>query len=294
MSGVVGYEYELKDTLLDVRDVSMVYGDNVVLRDVSFQIKDIVRPGKTQGQVNALLAPSGTGKTQLFRCIAGLQVPTNGEVFLNRHDCTADGKAVVDDKGQPILKPVTVGSVGVVAQDYPLFNHLSVWDNLMMAAEIKMNKAAATEKVEALLQRFGLSERRTFYPQALSGGQRQRVAIIQQMVCNGKLLLMDEPFSGLDIIMKEEVQNLISDVAASDEWNSVIVTTHDIQSAIAVADTILLLGKERKPNGEIVPGAYIKHTYNLMDLGLTWHPDIASLPAFAELEREIKARFREL
>jgi ABC-type nitrate/sulfonate/bicarbonate transport system ATPase subunit len=105
---------------------------------------------------------------------------------------------------------------------------------------------------------------------------------------------MDEPFSGLDILMKDEVQNLIASVAGADDLNSVIVTTHDIQSAIAVADTILLLGRERDAAGAPIPGAAIRYTYNLMDMGLTWRPNITELPQFAELEKEIRARFKEL
>jgi ABC-type nitrate/sulfonate/bicarbonate transport system ATPase subunit len=105
---------------------------------------------------------------------------------------------------------------------------------------------------------------------------------------------MDEPFSGLDILMKDEVQQLIASVVAADSLNSVIITTHDIQSAIAVADTILLLGRERDAAGKIIPGASIRYKYNLMDLGLSWRPNIAELPQFTELEKEIRARFKEL
>jgi len=185
--------------------------------------------------------------------------------------------------------------VGVVAQDYPLFVHLTVLDNLLMPALIKHHdRAKARELVMGLLDRFELTDRRNLYPHQLSGGQRQRIAIIQQLVCSGHLLLMDEPFSGLDVLMKDEVQHLVAGVAASDSLNSVIITTHDIQSAIAVADTILLLGRERDSAGNIIPGASIRYTYNLMDMGLTWRPNIAELPQFAELEKEIRGRFREL
>jgi NitT/TauT family transport system ATP-binding protein len=273
-----GYEYTLGETLLEVKDLAIDYDNVPILRGVNFAIRDIIRPIKTQGQVDALLAPSGMGKTQLFRCIAGLKTPDAGAVYLNQEK-----------------QPVQVGMVGVVAQDYPLFVHLSVLDNLLMPALIKHHdKAEATKLVMGLLERFGLSDRRSLYPHQLSGGQRQRIAIIQQMVCSGHLLLMDEPFSGLDILMKEEVQNLIASVAASDTLNSVIVTTHDIQSAITVADTILLLGRERDRAGNVIPGASIRYQYDLMEMGLTWRPNIAELPQFAELEKEIRGRFREL
>jgi NitT/TauT family transport system ATP-binding protein len=278
MADQPGYEHSFGETLLEVKDLSVRYDGVAVLRGVNFAIQDIIRPGKTQGQVDALLAPSGMGKTQLFRCIAGLHAPDEGAVYINQQH-----------------QPVQVGMVGVVAQDYPLFAHLTVLDNLLMAAMIKhKDRGEATKLVMGQLDHFGLTDRRMLYPHQLSGGQRQRIAIIQQMVCSGRLLLMDEPFSGLDILMKDEVQQLIASVVASDDLNSVIITTHDIQSAIAVADTILLLGRERDAAGKVIPGASIRYKYNLMDLGLSWRPNIAELPQFTELEKEIRARFKEL
>lgn len=273
-----GYEYTLGETLLEAKDLGVQYDGVPILKGVNFAIKNINRPNRTQGQVDALLAPSGMGKTQLFRCIAGLRTPDTGAVYVNQDH-----------------QPVQVGMVGVVAQDYPLFVHLTVLDNLLMPASIKHHdRTKATELVMGLLDKFGLTDRRNLYPHQLSGGQRQRIAIIQQMVCSGHLLLMDEPFSGLDILMKDEVQHLIAEVAGSDTLNSVIITTHDIQSAIAVADTILLLGRERDAAGNVIPGASIRYTYNLMDLGLTWRPNIAEHPEFTQLEKEIRGRFREL
>jgi NitT/TauT family transport system ATP-binding protein len=277
-----GYEYNFGRTLLNVKDLNVAFDGVSVLRNVNFDIKDIIRPGRTQGQVDALLAPSGMGKTTLFRCIAGLSHQTGGVIE-------------IAPNGDDNLIPVEAGLVGVVAQDYPLFSHLTVMDNLMLAAmERNKDRKTANDCVMAYLERFQLADKGTLYPHQLSGGQKQRVSIIQQMACNNHLLLMDEPFSGLDILMKEEVQNLITDVASQNDLNSVIVTTHDIQSAIAVADTILLLGRERDASGKLIPGAFIKHSYNLIEMGLSWHPNVSEIPAFAELEREIKARFKEL
>jgi ABC-type nitrate/sulfonate/bicarbonate transport system ATPase subunit len=223
-----------------------------------------------------------THNTTLFRAISGLDKIQTGSVDI----CI---------NGDDTMVPVHVGLVGVVAQDYPLFNHMTVMGNLLKAATIKnKNKDSAKEIVMKYLELFQLVDKINHYPHQLSGGQRQRVAIIQQMVCDNHLLLMDEPFSGLDILMKEEVQHMICGVASQNDLNSVIITTHDIQSAIAVADTILLLGHERDAAGNVVPGAFVKYTYNLIDMGLSWRPDVAELPAFTALEKEIKARFKEL
>jgi ABC-type nitrate/sulfonate/bicarbonate transport system ATPase subunit len=281
------YQFTKNENLLRITGLGVSFGDKVVLRDVNLDLRNIVRPGHSQGQVTALIAPSGMGKTQLFRCIAGIQVPTTGAVFIN----TTGGE--VDPATQTPVRP---GQVGVVAQNYPLFMHLTVMANLLMAAK-KREKNTAHAKAICLdyLERFGLSDRADVYPHQLSGGQRQRVAIIQQMVSCGHMLLMDEPFSGLDILVKEKVENLIKAVAAQDELNTVIITTHDIQAAIACADTILLMGRERDPEtNAIIPGAKIVEEIDLASMGLTWRPNVTELPQFFELEKMIKARFHDL
>jgi polar amino acid transport system ATP-binding protein/sulfate transport system ATP-binding protein len=277
------FDFSLRETILKLDNVNVSYGDKVVLRDVNLDLRNIVRPGHTQGQVAAFLAPSGMGKTQLFRCIAGVQQPTSGAVYLN-----TSGADVT------VFNQVQVGQVGVVAQDYPLFDHLLVIDNLMLVAS-RRHKENPHDVCMDYLVRFGLEDRAKVYPHQLSGGQRQRIAIIQQIISCGHMLLMDEPFSGLDILVKERVEQLISWLAAQDELNTVFLTTHDIPAAISVADTILLMGHERDPETkQILPGARIVETYDLATMGLTWRENITALPQFNELNKMIAARFHEL
>jgi NitT/TauT family transport system ATP-binding protein len=273
---MTAYEYSVKEPILEVRNVSVHY-DKPILRDLNFTIRDIVRPGMTQGQIVSILAPSGMGKSQAFRCIYGLKKPDVGDVYLDEAKRT-----------------VCAGMVGVVAQDYPLFAHMTVFDNVMMAAKRKMAEDQAKELTITLLERFGMGDKHNVYPHQISGGQRQRVAIIQQMVCSGHLLLMDEPFSGLDVNLKAEVQNLITTLAAADELNTIVLTTHDIGAAIAISDTILLLGRERDATGAPIPGANIRETIDLAKEGLAWHPEIETMPEFHKLESDIRARFRDL
>jgi NitT/TauT family transport system ATP-binding protein len=271
------YSYAVAETLVAVRNLSVTY-DAPVLRDVNFELKNLVRPGHTQGQIDALLAPSGMGKTQLFRCISGLKKPDAGMVYLTEQQCE-----------------VEAGMVGVVAQDYPLFWHLTVFENVRMAAAAKLKDAKqASDVALKLLERFNLHGILKSYPHQISGGQRQRVAILQQMVCSGHLLLMDEPFSGLDPNVKLTVQQMIQEVAAADELNSIIVTTHDIESAVSIADTIVLLGRDRDSAGNLIPGARVQEQINLIDRGLAWRPDIEHLPAFRQTVLEIKERFKTL
>lgn len=268
-------QYEVREKLVQIDDVHVQYGEKVVLRGVTEVVGNIVRPlnsGVTQGQVIALLAPSGKGKTQLFRCISGLQEPTKGKVLL-----TANGVSV---------KP---GMVGVVPQDYPLFRHRTVLGNLVVAAGLKglSRKEAKTESLR-LLEYFGIKHIAESYPVQISGGQRQRAAIARQILSSSFFLLMDEPFSGQDVNNKHNLVDLILNMSVRDELQTIIVTTHDIACAISIADTLWILGCDYDGEGKQVPGARIQHKFNLIDLGLAWQPGIVKLPRFKELSDHIE------
>jgi NitT/TauT family transport system ATP-binding protein len=266
------------DTLLKVDHVGLSYGDKVVLRDVNAEIRDIVRDDCTQGQVVGFLGPSGIGKTQLFRIIAGLNQPTSGQVLVNS-----------------TLTPVKAGMVGVVAQNYPLFENRTIFSNLMLAAkQTEKNTDAAHEKVLKYLKRLDMLECSPLYPAQISGGQRQRIAIVQQLLCSEHFLLMDEPFSGLDLVMEAKVCELINEIACLDELNTIIVVTHDVTAAATVADHLWLMGRDRDASGNVIPGARIQETYDLIERDLCWHPSITNSTAFLEFVREVKERFQTL
>ena len=265
-------------TLLHVQDVSLEYDGRPILKHVSAEIKDIIVPGRVQGQVVGFLGPSGIGKTQLFRIIAGLNKPTSGRVTINGMD-----------------RPVLPGEVGVVAQDYPLFEHRTVMSNLLLAARQKEgDEKTAHEKVLQYLSDFELTDKARLYPVQLSGGQRQRCAIIQQILCSDHFLLMDEPFSGLDLLMLEKTSELIQKVANMHELNTIIVVTHDITAAAAVADHLWLMGRDHDEHGKPLPGSHIVETYDLVARDLCWHPQIITQPRFMDFVREVKERFRSL
>jgi polar amino acid transport system ATP-binding protein/sulfate transport system ATP-binding protein len=270
--------YEYKETLLKVEGVSVNFGTEPVLRDVNLEIKDLVRPGMSQGQVVGLLGPSGMGKTTLFRVLAGLDAPSSGTVLIEK-------------EGVPVHK----GMVGVVAQSYPLFAHRTVLGNLLVAGGHSGGGRAATrQKAEGLLERFGLAAHASKYPCQLSGGQRQRVSIAQQFMCSEHFLLMDEPFSGLDLIAQENACEFIREMARSDDLKTFILVTHDVRAACSVADTIWLLGRDRDAQGQVIPGARIQAEYNLVERGIAWQPDVTERPEFTALLHEIRARFTKL
>jgi ABC-type nitrate/sulfonate/bicarbonate transport system ATPase subunit len=270
--------YAIRDPILQVKDVSLRLGGNPILRNMSFEIKDIHHDDRTTGQIVGLLGPSGIGKTQLFRILAGLNRPDSGEVLI----------------GHP-GKPVERGMVGVVAQHYPLFEHRTVWSNLMVAGGRSGKSGTACQgRAQELLQRFNLFDRRDFYPAQLSGGQRQRVAIAQQIMCSEQFLLMDEPFSGLDVVALDAVQELISEVTHAHTLNTTIIVSHDISAVCEIADMVILLGREMDENGRQIPGARVMATYNLGDLGLAWRKGLTTDLAFVALLEEIRTRFASL
>jgi ABC-type nitrate/sulfonate/bicarbonate transport system ATPase subunit len=265
--------YSLGNTLLHIDNVCLEYDGRRVLDGVTAEVKDIIVPGRIQGQVVGILGPSGCGKTSLFRIIAGLNKPTSGRVSVNGFD-----------------RSVIAGEVGVVAQDYPLFEHRSVLGNLMLGAMQKeKDSKVAHDKVMAMLTEFGLQDKAKLYPIQLSGGQRQRCAIIQQILCSDHFLLMDEPFSGLDLIMLEKTCELIAKIADMDDLNTVLIITHDVTAACSVADSLWLMGRT-----EGKTGSSIVKQYNLIDRDLCWVPGIITTARFTDFVREVKDEFRTL
>jgi ABC-type nitrate/sulfonate/bicarbonate transport system ATPase subunit len=276
------YTYTRGDVLFTLEDVSASYdgGRTPVLRDVNVQIRDLLRPDSTHGQIVGLVGPSGIGKSTLFRVITGLMRPDRGRVLIG-----------------PEQQPARPGMVGEVTQSYVVFYHRTIYDNLRVAASKGgYSRSDAEAKIKEYLAYFGLAGTEDRYPKQLSGGQRQRLAIARQLLASGRYLIMDEPFSGLDVINKEAVSKLISETTNTHEHNTVIVVTHELDAAVSICDTIWFMGRDRDEHGNLIPGARIKdeHTLCLLDRGLAWRPDIRTLPAFQETLAEMFTVFRTL
>lgn len=268
----------MTDVLIKVDRVSKRLGDRVVLDDVSFEVVDRTRDNLVTGQVVGILGPSGVGKTTLMRVVAGLDAPDAGTVT------SLAGSHLTDD-------------AGLVFQHYPLLPHRTIRDNLEVVGRMNgMERGAARARADALLDQFGLGECASLYPSQVSGGQRQRAAIAQQVVRPRRLLLLDEPFSGLDPKVLDDVMQVIVEVANLHDWNTVLLVTHDVRSALLVSDTLLLLGRPNLAGAGPAPGASarIQERYDLVERGLAWHPELAGSAAFAEVEREVRARFATL
>jgi ABC-type nitrate/sulfonate/bicarbonate transport system ATPase subunit len=270
-------DHAYHEPILSLRDISMQFGGEVILRDISLDILNVVRPGVQQGQVVGFYGRSGIGKSVLCRIIAGLLLPSTGTVMVAHPP-----------------RPVCTGDVGFVQQRYPLFNHRTLHDNLLVAAQRKHAPAEAAAHVEDLLTRFELAPHRRKYPMQLSGGQRQRGAIAQQLLCSEHLIILDEPFSGLDIAMVDEVSKIIREVSTLHELNTVMIVSHDLATTTALSDTLWLLGPERDAAGQPIAGATITkpHQYNLAEMGLAWQPGIQAKPEFVQLIEHLKDEIR--
>lgn len=269
------------NTLIKAAAVNLTLGGNKILENLDLEIRDIIEPGRVRGQVRCLLGPSGIGKTQFLRLLAGLQQPDSGAVLVS-----LDGQALV---------PVKAGMVGVVAQDYPLFQHLTVLENLILAAKQSgVSAKEASDKSRELLARFDLGPWEQFWPGNLSGGQRQRIAILQQVIAGRLFLILDEPFSGLDPRAIQSVINLIAELAAGHELHTSLIITHDIRAAIRTAERIYVMGRTFDDKGKLLRAAHIVKTIDLLEKNIAWRDDIKSLPDFNKLVNETEDIFERI
>jgi ABC-type nitrate/sulfonate/bicarbonate transport system ATPase subunit len=256
-----------EEVVLQAKDVNLSYGNKQILRDINFEIKNIVRPGMHQGQVISLIGRSGIGKTQLFKILSGLQAPTTGGVLVHGN------------------RNVKAGDMGVVFQNYYLFEWRTVHTSLMLAAKKNPLLAGKEETaIAAYAENFHLTEHLHKYPQQLSGGQRQRVSIIQQMLNGSDFLLLDEPFSGLDMLVLDKVVDLLLQVSVSDDLKTLIIVSHDVATSVAISDTVFILGEEKGKTG-----ATIVKEIDLIERGLAWEKNIKREKIFADTIGEIKA-----
>ena len=271
LTGQAYFDYQKDGPILEVVGVTQKYGSLTVLDNVNVKIRRMMTNGKELGRIIAFLGPSGCGKTTLLRILAGLETPTEGQVYV--------------DTQHVLVRP---GVVGLVQQAYPLYKNRTVMGNLKTAAGM-FSSVDVEKRVLEMLTKFGLADKAEAYPQQLSGGQRQRIAVAQQLLCSDHYLLMDEPTAGLDPISKKRVASLVQETAMTGV--SIIMVTHDILTACALADTIWLMGRKRDETGKIVSGAFIVDTYDLIEPGLAWNPNVRKHPAYATLVQELTDRF---
>ena len=256
-------QYRETDTILYLSDVELGYGSGseykAVLKNINLEEKDVVRDGYVTGQVIAVVGRSGRGKSTLFKALTGLVKPRSGEVLL-----TEIKTENVDD-----AKNVEEGDVGFVDQKYTLFRHKTV--EQIFAYALRKNPMTKAEKkitIDKYLGEWGLERQRKQYPCELSGGQRQRTAIIEQILSSGHFMVLDEPFSGLDVGNIEDVKRSFELIKQDHELNTIIFSTHELRLAAELADSIYVVGYPDESNEF---ATIVKH-YDLKALGLAWRP----------------------
>jgi sulfate transport system ATP-binding protein len=204
---------------IHVRNVTKRFGDFVALDNVSVDIED--------GELTALLGPSGGGKSTLLRIIAGLELPDSGTVEINGVDLT--------------LLPPQRRNIGFVFQHYAAFKHLTVARNVAFGLEIrKKPKAEIKARVKELLELVHLEQFGSRYPSQLSGGQRQRMALARALAVQPEVLLLDEPFGALDAQVRKELRSWLRRLHDEVHVTTVFVT-HDQEEAMDVADRIFVM-----------------------------------------------------
>lgn len=205
--------------MLEIKNLKKSFDGRQILDGVNLTVRD--------GEILCIVGPSGAGKTTLLRCITGLEAADSGTFLI-------DGQAF-DPRGTAQTDAV----IGVVFQDFNLFPHLSVRENITLAPTLvlKESQDQADQVADHLLDQLGLSGKGALYPYQLSGGQKQRVAIARALAMRPKILCYDEPTSALDPNLRDEVAALI--MSLKQQGMTQLVVTHDMDFAKKIADQIL-------------------------------------------------------
>lgn len=210
-------------TKVKVVDLKKSFGNNEVLKGINVEIEE--------GEVVCVIGSSGGGKSTFLRCLNRLEDATSGTIIVDGYEIS-DNKLDIDK---------TREKIGMVFQQFNLFQHLTVKKNIMLAPVDRklMTKEEAEKKAMELLETVGLSDKADSYPHLLSGGQQQRVAIARALAMNPDIMLFDEPTSALDPEMVGEVLQVMKKLAA--EGMTMIVVTHEMGFAKDVSDRVLFI-----------------------------------------------------
>lgn len=214
-------ETAVDDPILRLDGVTKAFGSETAVREVSLAVE--------RGELLTLLGPSGCGKTTTLRMIAGLETPTDGEIELDDELVATDGSVTAPE----------ARDVGIVFQDFALFPHLSVRENIAFGLT-EMDDAATEARVDELLELVDMPSHGEKSPAQLSGGQKQRVALARSLAPEPDVLLLDEPFSNLDVRlrveMREEVRSILKEAGVT-----AISVTHDQEEALSISDRVAVM-----------------------------------------------------
>jgi polar amino acid transport system ATP-binding protein len=252
--------------MIELSNVTKSYGSQELFSDISLRMNF--------GDKIGLVGRNGSGKSTLFKTLTGLLKPLSGQMLIT--DLSTEA---VDD-----AKTLSEGDIGFVDQKYTLFRNKTIWQICEYA--LRKSKLTKPEK-EGLIGQYlidwGLMEHKDKYSCELSGGQRQRTAIIEQMLSSKHFMILDEPFSGLDVGNIEKVKESFNRISASNEYNTIIFSTHDLRLAAELADSIYIVGF---PEGTTEYSTIVGH-FDLKQMGLAWQK-------YGEGHRKLVAEMKEL
>ena len=239
--------------LLETRGLIKKYSGRIVVSEVSVTIE--------RQTIVGLLGRNGAGKTTTFRMIMGMVTPNSGSVVFQGRDITK----------LPMYRRARLG-IGYLSQEPSIFQRLSVRDNLLAILEtMSMTRAERRERADRLIERFALTEVAGSQGRFLSGGERRKLEIARAMVTNPSLILLDEPFSGVDPIAVEDLQHEIRGLVASGV--SILVTDHNVERTLEVVDKAYIIDHGKVigagPPAEIIRNELVKKSY----LGNTFEGD---------------------
>lgn len=206
---------------LSANNIVKKYGARTVVNGVSFDV--------SQGEIVGLLGPNGAGKTTSFYMVVGLVIPDQGSIQL-------DDKIITNE---PMYKRAQLG-VGYLPQEASVFRTLSVEDNIKAVLELTpLSPAEQKDKLESLLEEFGLTHRRKYIGSHLSGGERRRTEIARALATNPNFILLDEPFAGVDPIAVEDIQRIVEQLKTKNI--GILITDHNVQETLSITDRAYLL-----------------------------------------------------
>lgn len=206
---------------LSAHNIVKKYGARTVVNGVSFDVN--------QGEIVGLLGPNGAGKTTSFYMVVGLVIPDEGSIQL-------DGKIITHE---PMYKRAQLG-VGYLPQEASVFRTLSVEDNIKAVLELTtLTPGEQKDKLDSLLEEFGLSHRRKYIGSHLSGGERRRTEIARALATSPNFILLDEPFAGVDPIAVEDIQRIVEQLKTKNI--GILITDHNVQETLSITDRAYLL-----------------------------------------------------
>ena len=238
--------------ILKAQNLMKSYSGKKVVKDISLNVN--------QGEIVGLLGPNGAGKTTSFYMIVGLIKPNGGEIYLDNQEITK----------YPMYKRAQSG-IGYLAQEASVFRKLSVEDNILSVLQLtRLTKKQQLEKMESLIDEFGLNHIRKNRGDLLSGGERRRTEIARALATDPSFILLDEPFAGVDPVAVEDIQRIISKLTKKNI--GILITDHNVQETLAITDRTYLMFegsilKDGKPEelaeDEIVRKVYLGQNFEL-------------------------------